>query len=66
MPALAAILLLPLVLYWLFPPGVRATPDAPAAARAALRSMGPLSRDEKMVAVAFVLMVTGWVIGGRR
>ena len=36
----------------------------PAAARAALRSMGPLSRDEKVVAVAFVLMVTGWVTAG--
>jgi DASS family divalent anion:Na+ symporter len=63
-PALAAILLLPMVLYWLFPPGVRGTPDAPAAARAALRSMGPLSRNEKIVAVAFVLMVTGWVSAG--
>jgi len=63
-PALATLLLLPVVLYWLFPPGVRATPDAPAAARAALRSMGSLSRDEKVVAVAFVLMVTGWVSAG--
>ena len=32
-PALTVILLLPLVLYKLFPPGVKATPDAPAAAR---------------------------------
>jgi divalent anion:Na+ symporter, DASS family len=63
-PALATILLLPPVLYWLFPPGVRATPRAPAAARAALRKMGPLSRDEKVVAVAFALMVTGWVTAG--
>ena len=39
-PALAAILLLPLVLYRLYPPGVAASPDAPAAARAALRAMG--------------------------
>jgi DASS family divalent anion:Na+ symporter len=63
-PALTAILLLPLVLYWLFPPAVTATPDAPAAARATLRSMGPLSRDEWIVAVAFVVMVTGWVMAG--
>jgi divalent anion:Na+ symporter, DASS family len=63
-PAIAAVLLLPLVLYWVFPPGVRGTPNAPAAARAALRSMGPLSRDEKVVAVAFALMVTGWVTAG--
>ena len=63
-PALAAILLLPLVLYRLFPPGVSATPDAPAAAREALRTMGPLSRNEKIVAVAFALMVAGWVSAG--
>jgi len=63
-PALATILLLPLVLYRCFPPGVRATPEAPAAARQALRSMGRLSRDEKIVAVAFALMVGGWVMAG--
>jgi DASS family divalent anion:Na+ symporter len=39
-PALAAIGLLPLLLYRLFPPGVTATPDAPHAAREALRAMG--------------------------
>ena len=63
-PALAAVLLLPLVLYRLFPPGVTTTPEAPAAARAALRAMGPLSRDEKIVAAAFTVMVAGWVAAG--
>jgi DASS family divalent anion:Na+ symporter len=63
-PALACVLLLPFLVYRLFPPGVRATPDAPAAARQALRTMGPLSRGEKLVAVAFVLMVAGWVMAG--
>ena len=60
-PALTAIVLLPLVLMKLFPPGVSATPDAPAAARAGLAAMGPLSRDEKITAVAFALMVAGWI-----
>jgi len=63
-PALITIFLLPWFLYWLFPPGVTATPDAPAAARAALGSMGPLSRDEWIVSVAFAIMVTGWVMAG--
>ena len=61
-PTLAAILLLPPVLYRLLPPGVRATPGATTAAREALRSLGPLGRDEKIVAVAFALMVTGWIM----
>jgi divalent anion:Na+ symporter, DASS family len=60
-PALTAILLLPPVVAKFFPPGVRATPEAPAAARTALAAMGPLTRDEKITAAAFVLMVSGWI-----
>jgi len=63
-PALLSIALLPWVLYKLYPPGVTDTPDAPAAAREALRTMGGLSRDEWIVAVAFAVMVTGWVMAG--
>jgi divalent anion:Na+ symporter, DASS family len=64
-PVLTMIALMPLVLYKLFPPGVTATPDAPGAAKAALRDMGRLTRDEWIVAAAFVLMVTGWVMAGK-
>ena len=63
-PSLTAILLLPLVLYKLFPPGGTSSPDAPAVARASLRAMGHLSRDEWIVAVSFAVMVTGWVLAG--
>jgi DASS family divalent anion:Na+ symporter len=61
-PALATILLLPPIITRLFPPGVTDTPDAPALARKELQSMGPLSRDEWIVAVIFAVMVTGWVL----
>jgi DASS family divalent anion:Na+ symporter len=61
-PVLTMIALLPLILYRLLPPGVTNTPDAPKAARDALRTMGPLTRDEWIVAVAFAFMVTGWVL----
>jgi len=64
-PALVAIgLLLPLLLYRLFPPGVTDTPDAPQAARAALRAMGALSRDEWITAVVFAVMVCAWILAG--
>ena len=63
-PALTTILLLPLVLYKIFPPEAKETPEAPAAAREALRTMGPMSRDENIVAVAFALMITGWILAG--
>ena len=64
-PALIAIGLLPLLIYKLFPPRVGATPDAPAAARAAIANMGRLSRDEWITAVTFVVMVAGWVSADR-
>ncbi|MGB7726551.1 MAG: DASS family sodium-coupled anion symporter [Candidatus Acidiferrum sp.] len=63
-PVLTMIALLPFILYKLFPPGVAATPEAPKAAKNALRSMGPLTRDEWVVAIAFAFMVTGWVMAG--
>jgi DASS family divalent anion:Na+ symporter len=61
-PALVTIFLLPLILSRLFPPGVTDTPDAPVMARKELRGMGPLARDEWIVAVTFAVMVTGWVM----
>jgi DASS family divalent anion:Na+ symporter len=62
-PSLAAILLLPVLVLKLFPPGVGATREAPAAARRDLAAMGPMSRDEWITAVTFVVMVAGWIFG---
>jgi divalent anion:Na+ symporter, DASS family len=60
-PALVAIMAIPWFVSRLFPPGVGKTPEAPVAARKALVELGPLSRDEWITAVAFVLMVSGFV-----
>ncbi len=59
-PTICAMILLPLVLYRIIGPEVRATPDAPAAARRALAALGPLTRDERVVLVVFVAMVALW------
>ena len=45
----------------LYPPRVGRTPEAPVAARKALGRAGPLTRDEWITAVVFVVMVAGWV-----
>ena len=63
-PALAGIGMLPLLVAKLFPPRVGATPEAPPAARRELAGMGPLSRDERITATIFALMVAGWMAGG--
>ncbi len=65
MPALTAILLLPRVVARFYPPGVGETPQAPLAARKALAALGRLSRDERITAVTFVLMVSGWIFADK-
>jgi len=59
-PTICAMALLPIVLYRIIRPEVRSTPDAPAAARKALASLGPLTRQEWTVLVVFIGMVVLW------
>jgi DASS family divalent anion:Na+ symporter len=59
-PTLCAMLVLPLVLYRVIDPEVKATPGAPAAAREALAALGPMSRHEWTVLLVFVGMVALW------
>jgi len=63
-PTLVCLAVLPYLIYKVFPPELKATPEAPAAARKALAAMGPLSLHEKIVAVTFVGMVTLWALAG--
>jgi DASS family divalent anion:Na+ symporter len=60
-PALIAIGMIPLLVAKIFPPGITATPEAPPAARKELAAMGSMSRDERITAATFVVMVSGWV-----
>jgi divalent anion:Na+ symporter, DASS family len=59
-PTLTAMALLPLMLYKVLAPEVKATPEAPRAARRALAALGPLRAAEKIVAATFVGMVALW------
>ncbi|HZV78678.1 MAG TPA: DASS family sodium-coupled anion symporter [Candidatus Binatus sp.] len=61
-PCLIALFAMPWVVSKLFPPGVGETPDAPVQARKGLAELGSFSRDEIITAIAFVLMVTGWIL----
>jgi DASS family divalent anion:Na+ symporter len=65
LPTLAGMALLPFFLYKVIRPEVAGTPDAPAEARRALASLGPWTRDQKIVAAAFVGMVALWALSAR-
>lgn len=60
LPTLVAMAILPWLLFKLIRPEVSSTPEAPQAARAALDAMGPMSAQEKIVAISFAGMVVLW------
>jgi len=62
-PGLICLLTVPLILYALYPPETKDTPDAPAAAKKELEKLGPMSRDEKITALAFMITVGLWIGG---
>ncbi|KAK8616241.1 hypothetical protein V6N13_017799 [Hibiscus sabdariffa] len=62
-PALVSLLLTPLILYKLYPPETKDTPDAPAMAAKKLENMGPVTRNEWVMVGTMLLAVTLWVCG---
>ncbi len=46
-PGIASLILLPLVIYAIYPPQLKKTPEIPSIAREELRKMGPMSLAEK-------------------
>jgi DASS family divalent anion:Na+ symporter len=61
-PSLTALAVIPFLLYKVFPPGLKRTPEAPAAAGEELRSMGPMSRSEWITGITFIAMIAGWAL----
>uniref|UniRef100_A0A6N2L5K6 Uncharacterized protein n=1 Tax=Salix viminalis TaxID=40686 RepID=A0A6N2L5K6_SALVM len=63
LPALFSILATPLILYKLYPPETKDTPEAPAVAAKKLETMGPVTRNEWTMVGTMVLAVSLWVFG---
>jgi DASS family divalent anion:Na+ symporter len=61
-PTLVCMAVLPYVYYKVMRPEVTSMPEAPAAARKALADLGPLTRDQKVVAATFAGMVALWSV----
>jgi len=59
-PCIVALIAIPYVLYKLFPPGNKYTPEAPKIARKGLLEMGPMSRQEWIMGGTFVGMILLW------
>jgi len=62
-PGIISLVLTPYVLYKLFPPEIKETPNAPAEADAKLKEMGPVSLAEKIVLGVMGALVLLWICG---
>ncbi|XP_042008283.1 dicarboxylate transporter 2, chloroplastic-like [Salvia splendens] len=62
-PGLVSLIVVPFVLYVIYPPTVKSSPDAPKLAREKLAAMGPMSKNEIIMAGTLVLRVGLWYAG---
>ena len=63
-PVLVLYFLVPWVIFKIYPPELKETPEAPAIAQEALDKMGPVHKNEWIMAGTFIGMVTLWVMSG--
>jgi len=63
LPGLVCLISVPLILYVLYPPEVKDSPEAPEKAKEELAKLGPMSGDEKIMAAALVVTVGLWIFG---
>ncbi|CAN6821952.1 unnamed protein product [Brassica oleracea var. botrytis] len=63
LPAIISLLCTPLILYKLYPPETKDTPDAPGIAALKLKQMGPVTKNEWIMVGTMLLAVTLWICG---
>jgi len=63
-PALISLIVVPQLLYRVFPPEIKRTPAAAEFARKELQRMGKMKREEKILLAVFVTVAVMWMIRG--
>jgi len=62
-PGLICLMIIPLLLYKIYPPEVKATPDAKEFAKKQLKELGPIRLQEWIMIFSFILLISLWVLG---
>ena len=62
-PGLVGLALTPLIVYKLFPPEIKETPEAPKLAKERMKEMGPMRKIEWMVAGTMAVTMMLWILG---
>ncbi|MBD5431011.1 DASS family sodium-coupled anion symporter [Lactobacillus agrestimuris] len=63
-PVLVGAIIVPWVIYKMYPPEIKETPDAKKWAEKELEEMGPMSKPERIMGATFVLSIILWVLSG--
>lgn len=63
-PGIVSLIVMPLIVYKLYPPTLKDTPNAPILASQKLKEMGPITRKEGLMIFVFVLLLLLWCLGG--
>jgi len=62
-PGLINLMLMPLLLYFVYPPHIKHSDNAPKIAKEKLASMGKVKSGEKIMLVTFMLLISLWIWG---
>ncbi|MEZ5608641.1 MAG: DASS family sodium-coupled anion symporter [Burkholderiaceae bacterium] len=60
LPGLVGLALMPLVIYWMYPPEIKSTPNASQFAIQRLKEMGPITRGEVIMFCVFGVLLLLW------
>jgi DASS family divalent anion:Na+ symporter len=63
-PGLISLLLIPLVVYFVYPPEIKQTPNAPKNAYDQLKVLGKITRHEWIMSATVILLLVLWIFGG--
>jgi DASS family divalent anion:Na+ symporter len=64
-PGLMSLIAVPYILYRLYPPEIKETPEAAELAQEKIRAMGPVRRAEWIMLATFLLLLTLWIFGSQ-
>ncbi|MBL0942061.1 MAG: anion permease [Alphaproteobacteria bacterium] len=62
-PGILCLVTLPLLLFVIYPPQLKSTPEAPDVARNKLKQMGSMSFEEKIMLTTFLTLLGLWIFG---
>ncbi len=60
LPGIVALLVMPIIIYFLAKPEIKETPNAPSLAKEKLKELGPISKKEIITACVFIFLLIFW------